>query len=220
MARTGRPRNFDRDEAVAAAMDLFWKHGFEGASLERLREVMGGISSASFYAAFASKEALYREVLARYLCTHGRVLEALSDVRLAPRERIETALRRSVRMQTDASHPSGCMITLSATIGSAELDALKALTAAERAANRDAFDACVRAGIETGELRSDADATGLAALFEGLLVGFSIQAVDQVPASALDGAITGALAAWDSARRSERPGVRGPVRERSPNTRR
>lgn len=220
MARTGRPRKFDRDEAVAAAMELFWKHGFEGASLERLREVMGGISSASFYAAFGSKEALYREVLARYVCTHGRVLEALSDVRLAPRERIETALRRSVRMQTDPSHPSGCMITLSATIGSAELDALKALTATERAANRDAFDACVRAGIETGELRSDADATGLAALFEGLLVGFSIQAIDQVAASALDGAITGALAAWDSARCIGPPGVRRPVRERSCKTRR
>ena len=117
MARTGRPREFDRDEAVAAAMEMFWKHGFEGASIERLRDAMGGLSSASFYAAFASKEALYREVLARYLGTHGRVLESLRDARLTPRERIEQALRRSARMQTDASHPSGCMITLSATIG-------------------------------------------------------------------------------------------------------
>ena len=213
MARTGRPRKFDRDEALAAAMELFWKHGFEGASLERLRAAMGKISSASFYAAFASKEALYREVLARYLDTHGRVLEALSDGRLAPRDRIEQALRRSARMQTDASHPSGCMITLSATVGSAELDAPRVLAAAERAANRNAFGACVRAGIETGELRPDADAAGLAALFEGLLVGFSIQAVDQVPASALDGAITGALAAWDSARCDQDQSARGPARQ-------
>ena len=128
------------------------------------------------------------------------MLDALRDVRLAPRERIERALRRSARMQTDASHPSGCMVTLAATIGSAELASLKGLTAAERAANRDALGACVRAAIEMGELRPDADAAGLAALFEGLLVGFSIQAVDQVPASVLDGAITGALAAWDNAR--------------------
>ncbi len=213
MARTGRPRKFDRDKAVAAAMELFWKHGFEGASLERLRKVMGGISSASFYAAFASKEALYREVLVSYLDTHGRVLEALSDGRLAPRDRIEQALRRSVRMQTDPSHPSGCMITLSATVGSAELDTLRVLTAAERAANREAFSACVREGIELGELRPDADATGLAALFEGLLVGFSIQAVDQVPASALNGAITSALAAWDSARCVKGPGAQSPARQ-------
>ena len=82
------------------------------------------------------------------------------------------------------------MITLSATVGSAELGALKVLTTTERAANRDAFGACVRVGIETGELRPDTDAAGLVALFEGLLIGFSIQAVDQVPARALDGAIT------------------------------
>ncbi len=111
------------------------------------------------------------------------------------------ALRRSARIQTDASHPFGCMITLSTTSGSAELDGPRVLTAAERAANCDVFGACVHAGIETGELRPDADATGLAALFERLLVGFSIQAADQVPGSALNGAITGAVTAWDSAGR-------------------
>ncbi len=202
MARTGRPRKFDRDEAVAAAMELFWRHGFEGASLERLRQAMGGLSSASFYAAFASKEALYREVLARYLDSHGHVLDALRDVRLPPRDRIEQALRHSVRMQTDASHPSGCMVTLSATIGSAGLDPLRAVTAAERAANRDAIAACVRAAMGTGELKAEADVIGITALFDGLLAGFSVQAVDGMSRSALDAAVGHALAAWDQARRS------------------
>ncbi len=58
MPRTGRPREFDRDQALVAATDLFWRHGFEGASLAQLREAMGHISSASFHAAFKSKEAL------------------------------------------------------------------------------------------------------------------------------------------------------------------
>ena len=205
MTRTGRPRKFERDEALAAAMELFWKHGFEGASLERLRQAMGSLSSASFYAAFTSKEVLYREAFARYLDIHGRVLGVLRDARLPPRDRIEQALRRSVQMQTDASHPSGCMVTLSATVGSTELDALKVLTAAERAANRDSFSTCVRAGIERGELRPDTNTAGLAALFEGLLLGFSIQAIDRVPTSALDGAITSALAAWDCCRVGARP---------------
>ena len=81
MARTGRPRKFDRDEALAAAMALFWRYGFEGTSLERLREAVGGLSSASFYAAFTSKEVLYHKVLARYLGTYGRVLDTLPDTR-------------------------------------------------------------------------------------------------------------------------------------------
>ena len=198
MARTGRPRKFERDEALGAAMELFWKHGFEGASLEQLRRAMGGISSASFYAAFTSKEALYREVFARYVDTHGRVLDVLRDASLPARYRMEQALNRSMRMQTDASHPFGCMIALSATTGSADLDDLKALTTAKRAENREALRACVRLGIERGELRPDASVDGLTMMFEGLILGFSIQAIDRVSVDALEEAISSALAAWDS----------------------
>lgn len=61
MPRTGRPRAFNRDEAVAAAMLLFWEYGYESTSLAQLRAGMGNISAASFYAAFESKEALFRE---------------------------------------------------------------------------------------------------------------------------------------------------------------
>jgi len=197
MPRTGRPRSFDRDEAVASAMRLFWEHGYEGASLDQLRRGMGGLSSASFYAAFGSKEALYRETLAHYLQSHGQVLASLRDESLSPRERIEQALRGSARMQTEASHPLGCMITLSATICSPDADALKALTATERQANRVAIRDCVQSAIETGVLRKDIDATGLASLFDGLLVGLSIQARDGVSVTALEAAITTALLAWD-----------------------
>ena len=77
MARTGRPRGFDRDEAITQAMHLFWEHGYEGASLAVLRHAMGDISSASFYAAFGSKEALYRETLERYLDKHGGIIGAV-----------------------------------------------------------------------------------------------------------------------------------------------
>ena len=196
MARTGRPRLFDREEALASAMHLFWRHGYEGASLERLRHAMGGLSPASFYAAFNSKEALYREALARYLATHGRVLDALRDEGLAPRERIERALRRSVEMQTDPAHPSGCMVALSGLPGAADIPDLRALTAAERAANRAAIAACVRAGVGNGELASGTDEVGLATLLDALLAGFSLQIRDGVSAAALGKAITGALAAW------------------------
>ena len=185
------------------ALHLFWARGFEGASLERLRQTMGGLSAASFYAAFGSKEALYREVVALYVASHGRVLEALRDERLPPRERIEQALRRSVRMQTDPSHPAGCMVALSAMSGSPGADHLRALTATERGANRAAITACVETAILSGELRPGTNATGLATLLEALLLGLSSQIIDGVPASALEDAITAALASWDSARSNQ-----------------
>lgn len=131
MARTGRPRGFDRDKAVRQAMHLFWEHGFEGVSLEQLRQSMGGISSASFYAAFGSKEALYRTALEDYRATHGKVVLVLRDEGLSPRQRIEQALRRSAEMQTDPAHPTGCMVTLSSTICSVDGESVQALTLAD-----------------------------------------------------------------------------------------
>lgn len=96
---------------------MFWQHGYDGASVDTLRTAMGGISSASFYAAYGSIEQLYREALDRYLATHGRVVAPLHDDGLPPRARIERTLRTSARMRSDGEHPLGCMITLSATMG-------------------------------------------------------------------------------------------------------
>lgn len=197
MPRTGRPRGFDRDEAVVTAMHLFWQHGFEGVSLDQLRRAMGGISSASFYAAFQSKEALYRETLARYIASHGTVMAALHDRALAPRARIEAALRGSAAMQTGAAHPAGCMVTLSAVVGSGAGASVQALTAAERAANRAAIRACVDEAIEAGDLRAATDASGLATLLEGVLVGLSIQARDGVDGRTIDAAVSQVMRAWD-----------------------
>jgi AcrR family transcriptional regulator len=160
------------------------------ASLMRLR-------SARIYAAFGSKEALYREALALYLKTQGQVTAPLRDETLAPREAIEMAFRRSARMQTETSHPTGCMLILSATVCSEANQPLMEMTARERAANREAILQCVRRGVASGELKKETDAVGLAAMFDGLLLGFSVQARDGAPADALDAAVTSALGAWD-----------------------
>lgn len=198
MARTGRPRGFDRDAALDAAMRLFWQHGYEGASLEALRKAMGGISAASFYAAYQSKEALYREALGRYVASHGQVVSPLHDTALAPRERVERALRASARMQTDPDHPLGCMVTLSATIGSPQSDDLRRATASERHANRAAIANAVGAAAADGSLRADAAEGGLAALLDLALNGLSLVARDGVPAATLERAVDAAMQAWDS----------------------
>ena len=199
MARSGRPRGFDRDAALDSAMHLFWEHGYEGASLLTLRHAMGDISSASFYAAFGSKEALYRETLARYLDRHGSVVGALDDERLPPRARLEQALMGSVAVQTDLAHPQGCMVTLSATISSEASTSTRTLTRTEREATRQALHRCVTAGVSTGDLNPTTDVAGLVALYDGLMLGISIQARDGIPAEQLRAAIGHAMSAWDMA---------------------
>ncbi|WP_354291481.1 TetR/AcrR family transcriptional regulator [Sphingomonas sp. PvP055] len=196
MARSGRPRGFDRSAALDSAMHLFWEHGYEGASLAELRHAMGDISSASFYAAFGSKEALFRETLTRYLGLHGGVISALDDERLPPRARLEQALLASATVQTGEAHPKGCMVTLSATICSDASASIKALTHSERCATRQALHRCITAGVQSGDLDPATDVAGLVALYDGLLLGIAIQARDGLAPSTIRSGIGFALAAW------------------------
>jgi len=70
MTARGRPRNFDKDAALERAMELFWIKGYEGASMTDLTSAMG-IASPSLYAAFGSKEELFRRAVQHYGATEG-----------------------------------------------------------------------------------------------------------------------------------------------------
>ena len=178
-------------------MQLFWRQGYEATSLDQLKRAMGGLSSASFYGAFGSKEALYREALARYLDTHGQVIAPLYDDALDPRDALEQALRRSVRLQTEATLPGGCMLVLSAVNASPDNAHLQNFVADERQRSRDAIRRCLDRAVRMGHLRADVDAEGLATLGEALLVGMSIQARDGVSQEALEAAVSNLLEVWD-----------------------
>jgi AcrR family transcriptional regulator len=86
MSRIGRPREFDRDEALKKAVELFWAQGYEGTTLADLQKAMGGITAPSFYAAFGSKEALFKEAVELYHRTQGApVVKALTETPTASR---------------------------------------------------------------------------------------------------------------------------------------
>lgn len=197
MARTGRPREFDRDAAIGQAMELFWEHGYEATSLSQLKAAMGGISPASFYAAFGSKEGVFHAALERYIETHGQVMRPLSDPALPPREAIERTLRLSARMQTELSHPSGCFVMLAANTVSPEMRHIRQRLAEERGRNRDAFRACIQRAVDAGELPGTSDVDALPTLFDTFLAGLAIEARDGVTAEALEGAITELLVVWN-----------------------
>ena len=205
MPRTGRPREFDLGEAVQHAMRLFWQHGYEATSLAQLKAAMGDISPASFYAAFDSKEALFRRVVDAYLATHGQVLAPLFNSKYPPRQAIEQALRGSARMQTDAGHPPGCLVVLSTTTCAPENSHVQQRLLTERQRNRAGIRACVDRAIACGELRTDSDAAALTAVFDTFLIGISTQARDGVPRSTLQAGITALLGVWDAHAPRHRP---------------
>lgn len=199
MNRTGRPRGFDRDLAVEQAMHVFWAYGYEFASLAKLRAVMGGISSASFYAAFGSKEALFREALALYEARYGGCLDPLFDAALPGRAAIEQALRRAVDMQTDAAHPPGSLTAAAPTGGSPDAVAVQRAIAAIRASHHRAIRACIDRAARAGEMSPALDAAGLAAAFNGFLVGISVQARDGLDRATLHRAVSEMMRLWHAA---------------------
>jgi AcrR family transcriptional regulator len=114
----GRPREFDRHKAVESAMLIFWREGYPGASVEQLCEAMG-VGSSSFYAAFASKEELFREAVACYLDSLSRHVWGRLTEGNSARKNIEAALlAAAAHLPATPETPGGCMIGLGATCGS------------------------------------------------------------------------------------------------------
>jgi AcrR family transcriptional regulator len=110
MAERGRPRGFDRQVALRRAMEVFWEHGYEGASLSELTAAMG-VNAPSLYAAFGCKEALFREAVQLYEQQEGIMV---ADAPTA-REAVAGLLRAGALAYTEPGKPAGCMIVLAAT---------------------------------------------------------------------------------------------------------
>src|SRR5258708_37455677 len=98
----GRPRAFDADAALDEAMEVFWRHGYEGATIAQLTDAMG-INPPSLYAAFGSKEGLLKAALDRYACRRAAVMEDVLGPPHAP-PRPAKKLVGSARTPTDPPH--------------------------------------------------------------------------------------------------------------------
>jgi AcrR family transcriptional regulator len=198
MVTAGRPRAFDVDAAIDGALMLFWEQGYAGTSLAQLRAALG-ISSASFYAAFGSKEALFERVIERYIEGPGSVTNIVGDVDLPGREAVARLLHGSIAMQTDPAHPRGCLVALSATVGGESVPAaVHDSVAIRRAQDRERIRRCVERAVERGELSSATEASALTAAIYSFLLGISIQVRDGVSARDLDDAADTLLMSWDA----------------------
>ncbi|WP_110948080.1 TetR/AcrR family transcriptional regulator [Pseudomonas bohemica] len=200
MAQMGRPRTFDREQAIEQAMHLFWEHGYESTSLSQLKAgIGGGISAPSFYAAFGSKETLFQEAVQRYLDTFAQVTECLWDPALRPRAAIELALRRSAKMQCERHHPKGCMVALGVmSAPTAEHAQVTEKLTISRARTRAGFIACVERGVADQELPASTHPRALGAVFDSFLLGLSTLARDGVKHRVFEAAITQIMTVWDA----------------------
>jgi AcrR family transcriptional regulator len=196
LAERGRPRGFDRDEALDRALWLFWSKTYEGTSLADLTEAMG-INAPSLYAAFGSKEALFREAVAHYAERQGA--EIWRALREAPtlREGIEGFLLATARAYSTPGDPPGCLIVLGTQHALEDADAARRELRTRRRANLDELAARLARGVTEGELPADFDVKGAAAFLLSVQTGMSVLARDGADRATLEAVAQAALSAWD-----------------------
>lgn len=191
----GRQPTFDRDEALETALDLFWRHGYEGVSVADLTKAIG-IAAPSLYHAFGSKADLYREVLRRY-GSSGMGPDEIARAS-SSRDAVRLMLERGIAAVTMPGRPLGCMVSSGMLMTSADNAELAAELKAIRASSREALQRRIARDIEEGLLPDATDAAALARFFTAVLQGISVQALDGATAAELFPIAASALEAWSS----------------------
>src|ERR1700716_3414579 len=191
---TGRPREFDADEALERALELFWRQGYEGTSLGELTAAMG-INRPSLYAAFGNKEALFRKALDRYV---ERTMVFVRDAINEPTACgvAERLLRSAADMVTNPHDPRGCLTVRGALSSGEEADPIRL----ELALRRSEGEAVIRKRFEKakrdGELPPGANPADLARYLATVYQGMSVQAAGGATRGQLRRVAETALRTW------------------------
>lgn len=169
----GRPRKFDREAAIEAAMNEIWRNGMEASSVKALSERLG-ISRSSFYNTFGSREGMFREALSLYFSrTPDRVLADIGpDANVL---QVLTGMFREVcRVRATDPEAKGCMAincvaelvgvdeTLGPVLENAVLESL------------DRLERLLRQAAANGEIEEAGDLRDKALALQNLLIGLSL----------------------------------------------
>ena len=180
----GRPRSFDRDAALLRALEVFWRRGYEPASISELCAAMG-INAPSLYAAFGNKSRLFLEAVTfyeeRYWTAPSRRFMEEKDFYLA----VSNFFAEAASILLSADTPCGCMVVLAAVnISDGETDVTETLHKL-RVATKNMFAEKIRQAVRTGQLPENTSTEGLASAFNPFLEGMSLQARDYLNEEAL-----------------------------------
>jgi TetR/AcrR family transcriptional repressor of nem operon len=190
-----RPREFDEEAVLDAAVQCFWKHGYEGTSVRDLIEKTG-ITGASLYNAFGDKRALYQRALDRYV--EDSVVHRIRRCEaLAPREAIGAFFDEIVRRSLDDRQHKGCMLVNAALDVAPNDPGFQRMVAAVLIRVEQFFLGRIEAGQADRTITGSLAAKTLARHLLGVLMGVRVLARVRPERALLDGVVSGALALLD-----------------------
>jgi len=191
---TGRPREFDVDRALDCALRVFWRKGYEGATLPDLTEAMG-INRPSLYAAFGSKEGLFRKALDRYAeGPAAYVHEALKEP--TARAVAERLLSGTIDLVTDRRNPRGCLIVQAALACGEAAESIQKELVSRRLAGEAAVRVRFEHAVSDGDLAADSHPADLARYLVAFIQGMAVQAAGGATRAELRRVMHMALRAW------------------------
>jgi AcrR family transcriptional regulator len=192
----GRHREFDIDQALDAALSVFWQKGYEGASFEDLTRATG-VARPGLYAAFGNKEALFRKALDRYDTTY---MAFMSDALGEPKARdvVRRILEGSLGVQTMYPDSRGCLGINGALACSSEAEPIRQELVRRRRSTETALRRRFERARSEGDLPASADCDALATYVMTVSQGMAVQAKGGTPKKMLDRVVAQVLDAWPS----------------------
>lgn len=193
----GRPREFDPDQALDRALEVFWRQGYEGTSLSDLTETMG-IARPSLYSFFGNKEELFRKALDRYAAVRSNAAcDALNEP--TSRRAVERLLLEFAGVCSDDNVPRGCLMVQSALVCSEASEAIRKELCSRRAESERAV--CRRIGEwkEAGDLPAEIDPADLARYVMTVANGMAVQAASGASSEELRRVVSVTMSGWPSA---------------------
>ena len=170
---TGRPREFDLDKALERAMQLFWRHGYEGTSLNDLTRELG-VTRPSLYAAFESKESLFLKALDLYEARAGYREAALTAPTASAYAR--ALLEGAADLHGDKKNPPGCLGVQGALACAPESDAIRTELIRRRKIGEGIIRDRLKRAKAEGDLPTEADPADLARYLSIVIYGITVQA--------------------------------------------
>ncbi len=191
----GRPREFDRDEGLAKAMRLFWLQGYESTSMADLRAALG-VTQASLYAAYGSKEQLFRDSVDLYRRTAGITTPRALAMTSSAFDAIHAMLQDAVDAFTAPGAPGGCLIVLGTINCSVDNKPVQNHLTSMRRQTAASILERLKRGQQEGDISEEAPIRALAAYYATVLHGLSIEAKDGASKETLTMVVDCAMNSW------------------------
>ncbi|MBT2245619.1 TetR/AcrR family transcriptional regulator [Sphingobium sp. BHU LFT2] len=195
-SRRGRPREFDPEQALAAALQIFWTRGYEGASLAELTEAMG-ITKPSLYACFGNKEALFHKALALY---ERDKLNYMRSALAEPTARAvtERLLRETLAIHTGVDSPRACLGVISMVACTTQAETIKVEVVGRQASSTKALVERFARAREEGDLPGHLNPHALASFVLAIMQGMGVQAGVGAGTEELERLVDIAMTMWPS----------------------